>query len=116
KDIWRSRKVVNAVFMDDRVKDYIVSIIHATREPAHYGLKLKDYILNGASPRGTIFLTLASKASAFINGRGFVTPEDIKNQALDVLRHRVSVSYEAEAEGITSEDIITQILNTLPVP
>lgn len=116
KDIWRSRKVVNAVFMDDRVKDYIVSIIHATRDPAHYGLKLKDYILNGASPRGTIFLTLSSKANAFINGRGFVTPEDIKNQALDVLRHRVAVSYEAEAEGITSEDIITQILNTLPVP
>jgi MoxR-like ATPase len=115
-DIIKSRSVVNQIFMDDKIKDYIVSIVHATRDPAHYGLKIKDFILNGASPRGTISLTLSSRASAFINGRGFVTPEDVKTVALDVLRHRVSISYEAEAEGITSENLVTQILDTIPVP
>ena len=115
-DILASRKVVNEIFMDDKVKDYIVSIIHATRDPEHYGLKIKDLILNGASPRGTISLTLASRASAFIQGRGFVTPEDVKTIAMDVLRHRVAISYEAEAEGITSENLVTQILDTIPVP
>ena len=115
-DILASRKVVNTIFMDDKVKDYIVSIIHATRDPEHYGLKIKDLILNGSSPRGTISLTLASRASAFIQGRGFVTPEDVKTVAMDVLRHRVSISYEAEAEGITSENLVTQILDTIPVP
>lgn len=116
EDILKSRAVVNQIFMDDKIKDYIVSIIHATRDPEHYGLKIKDLILNGASPRGTISLTLASRASAFISGRGFVTPEDVKNVAMDVLRHRVSVSYEAEAEGISSENLVTQILDTIPVP
>jgi len=115
-DIVVARKVVNQIFMDDKVKDYIVSIVHATRDPEHYGLKIKDFILNGASPRGTISLTLASRASAFIQGRGFVTPEDVKTVAMDVLRHRVSISYEAEAEGITSENLVTQILDTIPVP
>jgi len=115
-DIVASRKVVNEIFMDDKIKDYIVSIIHATRAPEHYGLKIKDLILNGSSPRGTISLTLASRASAFIQGRGFVTPEDVKTVAMDVLRHRVSISYEAEAEGITSEHLVTQILDTIPVP
>ncbi len=115
-DILASRKVVNEIFMDDKVKDYIVSIIHATRDPEHYGLKIKDLILNGSSPRGTISLTLASRASAFMQGRGFVTPEDVKTIAMDVLRHRVAISYEAEAEGITSENLVTQILDTIPVP
>ncbi|MCG8527753.1 MAG: MoxR family ATPase [Opitutales bacterium] len=116
EDIVKSRGVVNQIFMDDKIKDYVVSIIHATRDPEAHGLKIKDFILNGSSPRGTISLTLASRASAFINGRGFVTPEDVKMIAMDVLRHRVTVSYEAEAEGITSEDLVTQILDTLPVP
>jgi MoxR-like ATPase len=115
-DIVKSRSVVNEIYMDDKIKDYIVSLIHATREPEHYGLKINDLILNGASPRGTIALTLCSRASAFINGRGFVTPEDVKAVAMDVLRHRVSVSFEAEAEGIKSEDLVTKILDTLPVP
>ena len=115
-DIVKSRSVVNEIFMDDKIKDYIVSIVHATRDPEHYGLKIKDLILNGASPRGTISLTLCSRASAYINGRGFVTPEDVKTVALDVLRHRVSISYEAEAEGISSENLVTQILDTIPVP
>ncbi|MEQ9825472.1 MAG: MoxR family ATPase [Puniceicoccaceae bacterium] len=115
-DIVASRKVVNEIFMDDKVKDYIVAIIHATRDPAHYGLKIKDLILNGASPRGTISMTLASRAAAFLNGRGFVTPEDVKTVAMDVLRHRISISYEAEAEGISSENLVTQILDTIPVP
>jgi MoxR-like ATPase len=115
-DIVRSRSVVNQVFMDDRIKDYIVALVHATRDPAHYGLKIQDLILNGASPRGTISLALASRAHAFLQGRGFVTPEDVKSLALDVLRHRVSVSYEAEAEGIRPEDLISRILETIPVP
>ncbi len=114
--IVKARSVVNALYMDDKIKDYIVAIIHATREPEKHGLKISDYILNGASPRGTISLTLAAKASAYLNGRGFVTPEDVKSIAMDVLRHRVSVSYEAEAEGVESKDIVGQILDTIPVP
>jgi MoxR-like ATPase len=116
EDVVKSRSVVNQIYMDDRIKDYIVAIIHATREPEHYGLKIRDLILNGASPRGTISLTLASRANAFINGRGFVTPEDVKTVAMEVLRHRIAVSYEAEAEGIRSDQLVTRILDTIPVP
>jgi MoxR-like ATPase len=116
EDVVKSRCVVNQIYMDDRIKDYIVAIIHATREPEHYGLKIRDLILNGASPRGTISLTLASRANAFINGRGFVTPEDVKTVAMEVLRHRIAVSYEAEAEGIRSDQLVTRILDTIPVP
>jgi MoxR-like ATPase len=116
EDIIRSRQVVNTIYMDDKVKDYIVSLVYATREPENYGLDLKPYIEYGASPRATINLKTASKALAFLQGRGYVTPEDVKSIAMDVLRHRVSVTYEAEAEALTSEDMVNKILETIPVP
>jgi MoxR-like ATPase len=116
EDIVAARRVVNTIYVDDKVKDYIVDIVLATRDPQTYGVDLNGYIQNGASPRATINLTVAARASAFLQGRGYVTPQDVKNLALDVLRHRVMVSYEAEAENITAEDIIQKILETLPVP
>jgi MoxR-like ATPase len=116
EDIVRSRQVVNTIYMDDKVKDYIVSVVYATREPENYGLDLKPYIEYGASPRATINLKAASKALAFLQGRGYVTPEDVKSIAMDVLRHRVSVTYEAEAEALTSEDMVNKVLETIPVP
>ena len=112
----RSRKLTNAIFMDERVKNYIVALVFATREPGRYGLDLKPYIRNGASPRATISLTLAAKANAFLNGRGYVTPQDVKAIAMDVLRHRLMVTYEADAEGLTSEHIVAKILQEIPVP
>jgi MoxR-like ATPase len=104
------------IYMDDKIRDYIVDIVLATRPPTAAALNLNGYIQTGASPRATIALTLASRAMAFLNGRHFVIPQDVKNIALDVLRHRVSVSYEAEAENVTSENVVDKILNTLPVP
>ncbi len=115
-EILRARALVNEIYVDDRVKDYIVDIVFATREPASYKLKLDGMIRYGASPRATIALTLAARARAFIAGRGYVTPQDVKNVGLDVLRHRVMVSYEAEAEEMTSESIIERIFAGLPVP
>ena len=115
-DIMNARKVVNEVYVDDKIKDYIVDIVFATRNPKDYNLESESLIQFGASPRATIALTLAGKGWAFLQGRGYVTPQDIKSIAMDVLRHRVIVSYEAEAEGKTSEDIVQEILDTLPVP
>jgi MoxR-like ATPase len=115
-DVIRSREIVNRVFIDDRVKDYIVDIVWATRSPSDYQLGMEGLIRYGASPRATIYLTLAARAHAFLEGRGYVTPHDIKRIAADVLRHRVTVSYEAEAEEVTSESIIQKILGGLPVP
>jgi MoxR-like ATPase len=115
-DIIAARRVVNSVYVDDKLRDYIVDIVIATRDPKRYGIDLNGYVRYGASPRATIALTMAARAWAFINGRGYVTPQDVKTFALDVLRHRVAVSYEAEAENISSEDIITKVLETLPVP
>ena len=114
--ITASRAIVNTLYMDDKVKDYIVALIHATRDPSPYAPHLKLLIRCGASPRGTINLALASKALAFLNGRNFVTPNDVKQLAPDILRHRVLLSYEAEAEGKTSEDVIRELLEKLPVP
>ena len=111
-----ARHVVNLLFVDDKVRDYIVDIVLATRPPIAAGLNLNGYVQNGASPRATIALTLAARAMAFLNGRHFVTPQDVKTVAMDVLRHRVSVTYEAEAENVTPENVIEKILNTLPVP
>ena len=116
EDIIKSRQVVNTIYMDDKVKDYIVSLVYATREPESYGLDLKPYIQYGASPRATINLKTAAKSLAFLQGRGYVTPEDVKSIAMDVLRHRVSITYEAEAESLTSETMVTKILETIPVP
>jgi len=116
EEVIRARDIVNRIFIDDRVKDYIVDIVWATRRPEEYHLGMEGLIRYGASPRATINLTLASRAHAFLNGRGYVTPQDIKSVGLDVLRHRVIVSYEAEAEEITSETVIQRIFAGLPVP
>jgi MoxR-like ATPase len=111
-----ARHVVNMLFVDDKIRDYIVDIVLATRPPIAAGFDLNGYVQTGASPRATIALTLAARGMAFLNGRHFVTPQDVKTVAMDVLRHRVSVTYEAEAENITSTNIIEKLLNTLPVP
>ena len=116
-DISRARQVVRSLYVDDKVKDYIVNIVIASREPSKYGLgKLADLIAYGASPRATIYLNLAARAHAFMRGRGYVTPEDIKAIGLDVLRHRIIVTYEAEAEEVTSDKIVQQIFDAVEVP
>ena len=114
--ILRARKVVDEIYVDDKIKDYILSIVFASRQPEDYRLQIKEYVRYGASPRATIYLTLASRAHAFLQGRGYVTPQDVKSIAPDVLRHRILISYEAEAEELTSDDVVGRILNELPVP
>ncbi|MBU6301761.1 MAG: MoxR family ATPase [Verrucomicrobia bacterium] len=114
--ILESRALVNQVYIDDSIKDYIVNLIQATRHPQTVSQALTPLIRAGASPRGTINLTLAARARAYIAGRGYVIPQDIKDLAFDVLRHRILLTYEAEAEGVTSEQVIQEILNHLPVP
>jgi MoxR-like ATPase len=116
EQILNARHVVNTLYVDDKIRNYIVDLVLATRPPIAAALKLDGYIQTGASPRATINLTLAARAIAFLNGRHYVTPQDVKTIALDVLRHRVSVTYEAEAENVTSEDVIHKILDALPVP
>ena len=111
-----SRAIVNRIYMDDKVKDYIVALVNATRFPEAIAPHLKLLIRCGASPRGTINLALASRALAFLAGRNYVTPNDIKQLAPDILRHRVLLSYEADAEGKTSEDVVRELLEKLPVP
>ena len=115
-DILAARRVVNAIYMDGKIKDYIVALVHATRDPGHYRLDLAHLIDSGASPRATLSLKVVARGLAFLAGRGYVTPDDVKAAAMDVMRHRLRLSYEAEAEGITSEDIIRKILDTVPVP
>src|SRR6266446_6853248 len=116
KQIIAARDVVNSIYIDDRVKDYIVDVVWATREPGAYNLRLEGLVRYGASPRATIYLALGARAHAFLNGRGYVTPQDVKSIGPDVLRHRIIVSYEAEAEAVTSETIIERIFAGLPVP
>jgi MoxR-like ATPase len=116
QDIINARRVVSDIYVDNKVKNYIVDIVLATRDPKPYGIDLNGWVQYGASPRGTISLTLAARAHAFLQGRGYVTPQDVKDLAYDVLRHRIAVSYEAEAENITSENIVAGILEGLPVP
>ena len=115
-DVIRARGIVNSIYVDDRVKDYIVDVVFATRDPAACKLKLEGMIRYGASPRATINLTLAARARAFMAGRGYVTPQDVKSVGPDVLRHRIIVSYEAEAEEVTSEEVIEKIFAGLAVP
>jgi len=110
------RSVVDEIYIDEKVKDYIVDIVCATRDPKKYGLDLANLINYGASPRATIFLAVAAKAHAFVQQRGYVTPQDVKSIGPDVLRHRVIVSYEAEAEDKTSEDVIKTIFDSIEVP
>ena len=116
KTILAARQVINDIYVDDKVKDYIVDLVCATRDPAKYKINVKDFIQLGASPRATISLTLAAKAYAFLKGRGYVTPQDVKSIGMDVLRHRVATTYEAEAEDKTSETVIQKIFDELPVP
>jgi MoxR-like ATPase len=116
-DIVRAREVVKEVYMDEKIQKYIIDIVFATREPAAHGLaKFKEMITYGASPRASISLAQASKAYAFIKRRGYVIPEDIRAVCHDVLRHRIGLSYEAEANNLTAEEIISEILNTVEVP
>jgi MoxR-like ATPase len=116
EEIAQARAVVNRVFVDDQIKNYIVDIVQATRDPAAYKLDLVGMIRYGASPRGTINLTLAARAYAFLQGRNYVTPHDVKTVAPDVLRHRVIITYEAEAENVTSDRVVARVLNGIPVP
>jgi len=114
--ILAARKAVDTIYVDDKVKDYIVNLVCSTRDPEKYKIPAKNLIDLGASPRATIFLTLAAKSHAFVQGRGYVTPHDVKGIAMDVLRHRVHISYEAEAQGKNSEEVIQLLLDHLPVP
>ena len=117
EEILRARQVVQKVYMDEKIEQYILDIVFATRNPQQYGLqKLQNLIQYGGSPRASINLALASKALAFLKRRGYVIPEDVRNVCADVLRHRIGLTYEAEAENITAEDIINQILNRVEVP
>ncbi|MGB0716378.1 MAG: AAA family ATPase [Phycisphaerae bacterium] len=116
KDIIEARKVVDEIYMDDKIKDYVVDLIHATRYPTEFKIPVAEWIQYGASPRATLALTIGAKACAFLEGRGFVTPQDVKTIAMDILRHRVIVTYEAEAEEKTSEDVVKAILDHVPVP
>jgi MoxR-like ATPase len=114
--ISEARNLVNEVFVDPKIRDYIVDLILATRDPAAHNLDIAQYIQFGASPRATISLTLAAKAWALMQGRAYVTPQDVKDIGMDVLRHRVIASYEAEAEEITSENLVNSIFEAVPVP
>ena len=117
EDIIRTRKVIDEIYVDEKIEKYIIDIVFATRDPKRYKLdELASLIQYGASPRASIYLTLASKAHAFIQGRGYVSPQDVKSIGPDILRHRIIVSYEAEAEEKTSEDIIKRIFDQIEVP
>lgn len=117
EDIRKARDVVDQVYVDDKIKDYVVDLVFATRNPGDYGLRDLAHLVDfGASPRGSIYLTRAARAHAFLQHRGYVTPEDVKAVGLDVLRHRVILTYEAEAEEVTSEDVIRQVFDHVEVP
>ena len=115
-EIARLRALADEIYMDEKLEDYIVNLVLATRKPGDYGLDIESLIQYGASPRATIFLTMAAKAHALLQGRGYVTPQDVKSIGMDVLRHRVIISYEAEAEEKTSEHIVQRIFDTVAVP
>ena len=117
EDVIKARELVKEVYMDEKIEQYIIDIVFATRNPEKYGLeKIKNMITYGASPRASINLAAAAKAYSFIKRKGYVIPEDIRALCHDILRHRIGISYEAEAENITSEEIITEILNTVEIP
>jgi len=115
-DIVRMRKLVDEIHMDESVEEYILDIVHATRDPETFGLDVGDLIRYGASPRATIFLAMAARAHALIMGRAFATPDDVKAVGMDVLRHRVIITYQAEAREVASEDILNKVFNTVEVP
>jgi len=115
-DLFQLRRVLDEIHVDDRIKRYIVDIVHATRQPQDHGLDMNHHIQYGASPRATIFLTRAARGQAFLEGRSYVTPQDVKSIGYDVLRHRLTTTYEAEAEEITSENLLQRIFDHLKVP
>jgi MoxR-like ATPase len=116
EEIVRTRAIVDGIHVHEQIRDYIVHVVFSTRTPEAYKLDLKHFIQFGASPRATINLTLAAKAWALLQGRSYVTPQDIKSIGPDVLRHRIILSYEAEAQGLTSDTLIKKIFDTVPVP
>jgi MoxR-like ATPase len=115
-DIVELREAIDQIYVDPKVKSYLVDLVLSTRNPAEYGLEMTGLIQYGASPRATIALVRAARAQAFLEGRGYVTPQDVKSVAIDVLRHRILISYEAEAEELKPEDLVRRILERLPVP
>jgi len=115
-DVFRLRQAIDQIYVDDKIKRYIVDIVHATRTPGEYGLDIGPLVQYGASPRATIFLTRGARGQAFLDGRGYVTPQDVKAIGPDILRHRLSVTYEAEAEEITPENLLQRIFDHLKVP
>jgi MoxR-like ATPase len=116
EDIFDLRKVIDGIYMDDKIKRYIVDVVHATRRPGEQGIEIAAYLQYGASPRGTVFLARCAKAHAFLAGRSYVTPEDVKSIGYDVLRHRIIVTYEAEAEDVTADQLLQRIFDHLKVP
>lgn len=117
QDIVKAQSVVRSIYIDEKIEDYIVDLVFATREPGKYGLKeLESYLDFGASPRASISLALAARAHAFLKTRGYVIPEDVRAVCYDVMRHRIGLTYEAEANNVTPDDIITQIINAVKVP
>ncbi len=116
QDLFELRRAIDGIYVDDKIKRYIVEIVHATRRPGDYGLELGPYIQYGASPRATIFLVRGARGQAFLAGRGYVTPQDVKSIGPDVLRHRLSITYEAEAEEISSEQLLQRIFDHLKCP
>jgi MoxR-like ATPase len=116
EEIFQTRKLVDQIHVDEKVRDYIVHVVFATRQPEKYKLDLKHFIQFGASPRATIYLTVAAKAWALLQGRAYATPEDVKSIGPDVLRHRLILTYEAEAQAVTTDAIIKKVFNAVPVP
>jgi len=116
QDILDARRIVDSIYMDEKIARYIVDLVYATREPERFGAELANLVEFGASPRATLALSLCAKANAFLDGRGYVVPQDVKELAPDVLRHRIATTYEAEAEEKTSDDIIQTILQQVRVP
>src|SRR5437762_3204563 len=115
-EVFELRNAIDQIYIDDKIKRYIVDIVHATRRPAEFGLDIAPYVQYGASPRATIFLTRAARGHAFLDSRAYVTPQDVKSIGYDVLRHRVAVTYEAEAEDVSSENLLQRIFDHLKVP
>ena len=112
----QAREAMHSIYVDYRIKEYVVRLVHATRSPSVYQIDLEGLLQYGASPRATLYLNLASRANAMLHGRAYATPQDVKEVAHDVLCHRVILTYEAEAEETTSDDVITHVLNEIPVP
>lgn len=115
-EILRTRAIVNSIYIDDKIIDYILNIVEATRRPGDFGVPIADLLMFGASPRASLAMKMCGKAQAFLSGRPYVTPEDIKQIAFDILRHRLRRSYEAEAENVSTDEMIQRILDAIPVP